>query len=283
MRRMTTSERPIITLLTDFGPNGAAAVCHGVMLGICRDAQIVEISNSVPKYSIRAGSYVLGFALPHMPPGVHVAVVDPGVGTQRRPIALRARRGDILVGPDNGLLIPGAEALGGIAAARVLDNRDWWLGDPSSTFHGRDIFAPVAAHLAAGNAPFDQTGTELDPRQLERLAEPEIRVAPQRIDTEVTYIDSFGNVRLAGDQTTLGQAFAELGSGTELVVSFSGEASNGAVEETTRYAVTFGEVPLGSSLLYIDSSGRLAMADNQGNLAARLGLSTGRQATIRPR
>ncbi|MDP9244130.1 MAG: SAM-dependent chlorinase/fluorinase, partial [Chloroflexota bacterium] len=111
-------ERPIITFLTDFGLDGAAATCRGVMLSICREAQIVDIGHTVRKYAIADGAWILRASLPYMPVGVHVAVVDPGVGTERRPIALRVSRGDLLVGPDNGLLLPPAEALGGTVEAR---------------------------------------------------------------------------------------------------------------------------------------------------------------------
>lgn len=118
--------RPVITFTSDFGPS-APAVCRAVMFRFCPDANIIDISHQVPRYSIRDGAETLAFALPYMPVGVHVAVVDPGVGTDRLALALRTGRGDILIGPDNGLLIEGAEALGGIVAARSLENRELML------------------------------------------------------------------------------------------------------------------------------------------------------------
>src|SRR4029453_11040990 len=132
----------------DFGHDGAAAICRGVMLSIARDAQIVDISHTVRKFAIRDGAYLLWTAVPWLPVGVHVAVVDPGVGTERRPVALRTARGDVLVGPDNGLLMPAARRLGGVTGARLLANREWLLPATSSTFHGRDIFPPAAGHPA---------------------------------------------------------------------------------------------------------------------------------------
>ena len=118
-------ERPVISLLTDFGPDGPAAICRGVMLGIARDAQIVDLGHNVRKFAIRDGAFLLWCSVEYLPAGTaHVAVVDPGVGTDRLPIAIRTRRGDHLVGPDNGLLIPAARRLGGIEAAHVLENRD---------------------------------------------------------------------------------------------------------------------------------------------------------------
>ena len=146
-------DRPVISLLTDFGWDGPAAICRAVIVGIAPDAQIVDIGHDVRKYAIRDGAFLLWCALPYLPPGsAHVAVVDPGVGTERRPIAIRTARGDLLVGPDNGLLIPAARALGGIEAAHVLENRDLMLSRITSTFHGRDIFSPIGARLALGDA-----------------------------------------------------------------------------------------------------------------------------------
>ena len=141
--------RPVITFLSDFGP-AAPAVCRGVMFRIAPDANIIDINHQVPRYSIRDGAASLVFALPHMPVGVHVAVVDPGVGTDRLPIGIRVRRGDVLIGPDNGLLVGAAERLGGIAEVRVLENRDLMLPVVTSSFHGRDLFSPLAAHIAMG-------------------------------------------------------------------------------------------------------------------------------------
>src|SRR5437773_7129251 len=124
---------PVITFLSDFGLDGAAAICRGVMLRICPSAQIVDVAHTVRKFSVTDGAFILTMTLPWMPVGVHVAVVDPGVGTDRRPVALRTGRGDVLVGPDNGLLIGAAEALGGNVEARELTNRDLWLPETSST------------------------------------------------------------------------------------------------------------------------------------------------------
>ena len=155
--------RPVITFLTDFGPS-APAVCRGVMFGIAPDANIIDINHQVPRFSIRDGAASLVFALPHMPVGTHVAVVDPGVGTARLPVALKVARGDVLIGPDNGLLIEAAERLGGIVEARAIENRDLWLPVVSSSFHGRDIFAPTAAHVAMG-VPFERVGPVVPDRR----------------------------------------------------------------------------------------------------------------------
>jgi S-adenosylmethionine hydrolase len=277
---MQASERPrpVIGFLTDFGLDGAAATCRAVMLSICRDAQIVDIAHTVRKYAIRDGGFLLRFALPYFPTGVHVAVVDPGVGTERRPIAIRAVRGDILIGPDNGLLVPPAGALGGIAEVRELTNRDLWLPVATSTFHGRDVFAPVAGHLANGDAAFADVGPQLNPKDVIRLPEPEAAVVGGAIETVVTYVDSFGNVRLAGGADDIATAFGPLADGTPLTVEFGGDEA--PLRESSRYATTFGGVPVGASLVYVDSLGNLAMADNQGNLAARLEIGHDRPVRI---
>ncbi len=273
----TERERPVIGFLTDFGLDGAAATCNAVMLSICRDAQIVDIGHTVRKYAIRDGGFLLRFALPYFPVGVHVGVVDPGVGTARRPIAIRTGRGDVLIGPDNGLLLPPAEALGGISAVRELTNRELWLPVTTTTFHGRDIFSPVAGHLANGDADFGAVGPAVDPDTLVRLPEPEAVARNGEIETVVTYVDSFGNVRLAGDTETLTSAFGDLSDGAPLTAEFTGEPP---IREATRYGATFGAAPEGASLVYVDSLGNLAMADNQGNLAARLGIGHDRPVRI---
>jgi hypothetical protein len=253
---MTSPERPIITFLTDFGLDGAVATCKGVMLGICRDAQIIDVAHSIRKYAIRDGAFLLRFALPYVPVGVHVGVVDPGVGTARRPVAIRAERGDVLIGPDN---------------------RSLWLPVTSSTFHGRDIFAPVAAHLAAGDASFDDVGDRVEVGELTRLPEPAARATDGAVETVVTYVDSFGNVRLAGGADELTAAFGHLADGTPLAMELGGPAR---VEERARYATTFGSVEPGASLVYVDSLGNLALADNQGSIAERLGIGHDRPVRI---
>ena len=277
---MHPSERPIISFLTDFGLDGAAATCKGVMLGICRDAQIIDVAHTIRKYAIRDGAFLLRFALPYVPVGVHVGVVDPGVGTVRRPVAIRAGRGDILIGPDNGLLPPAADALGGLVEARELTNRDLWLPVTTSTFHGRDIFAPVAAHLAAGDTEFDAVGPAIPLADLVRLPEPEPSVREGAIETVVTYVDSFGNLRLAGGRADLDAAFGSLADGDALLTEFGASADGAPVREPITYGTTFGSVPTGASLVYVDSLGNLAMADNQGSLATRLGIGHDRPLRI---
>jgi len=271
-------ERPVIGFLTDFGLDGAAAICRGVMLSIARDAQIVDISHTVAKYAIRDGAYLLATAVPWLPVGVHVAVVDPGVGTDRRSIALLTQRGDALIGPDNGLLLPAAHRLGGVTDARVIENRSWLLPATSSTFHGRDIFAPAAAHLATG-ASFGDVGPEVDSATLVELAAATAIVSDGHLATQVVYVDSFGNLRLAGGVAELVAALGPVEPGTRLQVTLQDSTSEALV--VARWSRTFGETPAGELLAYEDSSGALAIAESSGSATRRLGAGSGARIGIR--
>jgi S-adenosylmethionine hydrolase len=272
--------RPVITFTTDFGPS-APAVCRAVMFRFCPDANIIDISHQVPRYSIREGAGTLVFALPYMPVGVHVAVVDPGVGTERLALGLRTARGDLLIGPDNGLLVDAGEALGGIVEARSLENPDLMLDQVSHSFHGRDIFAPMAGHLAAG-VPFETVGPPVPVDRLVRLPRLEPVVRDGVLESTIVHVLIYGNVTFAGVPADLEAAIGPLTPGRPLVVEFPAHHGDPAVEERTIWGRTFGDVPLDASLLYADSEGHLALADNQGDAAARLGLTQDRPVRIRP-
>ena len=281
--------RPVITFLSDFGPS-APAVCRGVMFGIAPDANIIDINHQVPRFSIRDGAASLVFALPHMPVGTHVAVVDPGVGTKRLPIALKVARGDVVIGPDNGLLIEAAERLGGIVEARVLENRALWLPVVSSSFHGRDIFSPTAAHLAMGE-PFESVGRTVPIDDLVRLVRPKATVHDGRLETQITNVMIYGNVTFAGTTLDLTNAIGPLTALRPIRLTFApidggAAATTGdgqPVVEDTVWGQTFGNVPIGTSVLMSDSEGRLSLADNQGDAARRLGLAVDRPVTITAR
>jgi len=266
---MQQATRPFISFLTDFGPDAAAAICRGVMIGIARDVQIVDISHSIRKYAIRDGAYLLWITLSWLPVGVHVAVVDPGVGTERRPIGLLTARGDVLIGPDNGLLSPAARVLGGAVEARVLENRAWMLPKISSTFHGRDIFSPMAAHLANGGS-FEDVGSPVDLSSITTLDFPEPVASDGQLDTSIVYIASFGNLHLAGGVDDLARAFGPVEPGTRFTVELQGIDDNPAHLEEAPFVRTFGETAVGTAMLYEDSFARLSYADNQGDAARRL-------------
>ncbi len=274
-------DRPVISFLTDFGPESAPAICRGVMLTIAPDVQILDISHSVRKYAIRDGAYLLWSAAPWLPVAIHVAVVDPGVGTDRRPIAIRTGRGDVLIGPDNGVLMPAAAALGGAVEARVLENPGLMLPRTTSTFHGRDIFAPFAAHLAIGHR-FEDVGRTVAVDSLVPLAFPAPVARDGTLETTVLFVDSFGNFRLSGVPADLEAAVGPLTPGRPFIVDFGAVEGGPAVSEAMPWCRTFGERPVGAPLLYENSFGQLAIADNQGDAAARLAVGPDRPVRIRP-
>jgi S-adenosylmethionine hydrolase len=272
---------PLISLLTDFGARDpSAAILHGVILSIAPEATIVDISHEVRKFAIRDGAILLWCALPYLPVGAHVAVVDPGVGTERRPIALRAKRGDVLIGPDNGLLMAGAERLGGVTEARLLEAEAYRLPVISSSFHGRDIFAPAAAHLAAGVA-FEALGSAVDPASLvpSPIADPVVE--PGLLRSSIVYIDTFGNIKLAGLRSDLEAAIGPLKPGDRLELEFAADGDHPKHIDHLQWRTTFGEAQPQEILLYEDSYGRICLAENQGNAAADLELSDDRKVTIR--
>ncbi len=263
---MARGSRPFVSLLTDFGlRDPSAAICKGVILRICPEAQVVDISHEVGKFAIRDGALLLWCALPYLPVGVHVAVVDPGVGTERRPIAIRVVRGDVLIGPDNGLLVPVLERLGGPVDARAIENPAYRLEPVSTSFHGRDIFSPAAGHLTAG-AEFQTLGPPVDLDSLVALSFPQPRVEPGRLETQVIYVDTFGNLKLGAMGRELHAALGPLSNGTHLRLSADGRTIRLA------WSSTFGDVEPDTPLLYEDSYGRLCLAVNQGSAARQLGL-----------
>lgn len=272
--------RPIITFTTDFGPS-APAVCRGVMFRFCPGANIIDISHQVPRYSIREGAGTMAFALPYMPVGIHVAVVDPGVGTSRLALGLKVGRGDILIGPDNGLLMAAADLLGGVTEARSLENQALMLDVISSSFHGRDIFAPMAGHLAAGE-PFESVGPTVPVDRLIRLPQIRPTIRDGILESVIVHVLIYGNLTFAGRKADLEAAIGPLTTGRALRLDFPAHGGSAAVTESTVWVRTFGEVPIGASLLYADSEGNLALADNQGDTARRLGLALDRPVRIRP-
>jgi S-adenosylmethionine hydrolase len=243
-----------ITFLSDYGPGDEyVGVVHGVIATIAPRTRVIDLGHGVPPQDVRTGSRRLARAVPYTPPGIHLAVVDPGVGTERRAVAVRTPD-RVFVGPDNGLLFPAAESA---TEAREITNSRFRLEPVSATFHGRDIFGPVAAHLANGE-PFDRVGDEIDPASLQRL--PALTPSPGIV--HVVEVDGFGNlitdgVLPAGDRVRVGGHDVRIGR-------------------------TFGDVPVGSLVLYTDSAGDLALAVNGGSAAARLDVRTGDELRLEP-
>jgi S-adenosylmethionine hydrolase len=269
----------LISLLSDFGlRDPSAAIMRGVVLGIAPDARIVDISHEVRKFSIRDGALLLWCALPYLPVGFHVAVVDPGVGTARRPIAIATTRGDVLVGPDNGLLVAAAGKLGGIAAVHLLEAAAYRLPVVSTSFHGRDLFAPAAAHLARGVA-IAALGPAVDQGSLvpSPIREPEIRAG--ELGSSVVYVDTFGNVKLAGLRADLEAAIGPVRPGDRLELTLGRTDPRRVIG--TSWQATFGDVAVGEDLVYEDSYGRLCVAASQADAAARHGLVDDLEIVVR--
>ena len=267
---------PYLSFLSDFGNDTAPAVCRGVIWSILPDARINDLTHSSRQFGIRDGAFLLWSSVPYLPVGVHLAVVDPGVGTTRRPIALQVARGDRLVGPDNGLLLPAAERLGGVVAAHALENRALWRTSVSHSFHGRDLFAPVAAHLAAGT-PIEEVGPRIDPTELVRLGLPKAHLRDEGLDTSVLFVDAFGNCRLAGQPADLAALRDRLEPGDRFSVRI------GSTVQEVPWQPTFAIVEPGAPLLYEDADyAGLAIGINQGSAAERLGLAHDTPVRIEP-
>jgi S-adenosylmethionine hydrolase len=260
--------RPAITFLSDYGlTDDFVGVCHAVIAGACPDARVIDLTHGVPRGDVRAGALILHGALPYLPVGVHLAVVDPGVGSDRRAVAVGLADGRVLVGPDNGLLWLASERAGGVVEAVDIGRSPFALEPVSATFHGRDVFAPVAARLAAG-AALAEAGEACDPAGLVRLELPRARVEDGALFAHAVYLDRFGNVALDAE------GGSGLRHGLRLVLSLRGESWPGV------FGRTFADVAPGELLVYEDSYGRLAVAVNQGSAVQRLGISVGDELRI---
>jgi len=261
-----------ITFLTDFGvQDDFVGVCRGVMRGIAPDATVIDITHGIPPQAVAQGAFVLERAIPYMPVSVHLAVVDPGVGSDRRPVAVRAASGRIFVGPDNGLLLRAADR-DGVEAARVLTNPRYHLADVSRTFHARDIFSPAAAHLAAG-VPFEEVGDPIDTRDLVRVALPVPEVGSGKLIANVLIVDRFGNLAL----NVSGEHLAELEvtSGDWVELQFALDPYFAQVAET------YADAKPGELILYEDSYGAIAIAVRDGNAARLTGAAPGDRVRVR--
>jgi hypothetical protein len=255
-----------ISFTTDYGTSDAfVAICKGVIAGIAPQCRVLDVTHAIGAQDVRRGARVLASAVPYLPPSVHVAVVDPGVGTARRGVVLVAGA-SLLVGPDNGLLLPAADVLGGVSACFELTEPRFQLGSVSATFHGRDVFAPAAAHLANGE-PASAFGAEGDPAELVRLPASVLRVADGVVEAEIVGVDHFGNVQLAAGPDALTALGVRPG---ERVVVQIGQSRHAAV-----VGRTFGDVAAGGLLVHVDSAGAVAIAVNGGSAAALLGEKSG--------
>jgi S-adenosylmethionine hydrolase len=269
---------PLVTFLSDYGRlDEFAGVCHGVIVRRCPQARVIDITHEIPAGDVRSGALVLANALPYMPAAVHLAVIDPRVGAQgalaRRAIAIRTSdEGHLLVGPDNGLLMLAAERFGGAAEAVEISRSRERLQPLSSTFHGRDLFAPVAAALAAGE-PLERVGEPLDARQLLRLELPRARVLDGLLATHVLRSDHYGNLILDASPAQLVQAGVR--GGDALSVEVAGRMF------AARCASTFADVGEGELVLYEDATRMASLAVNGGSAAELLAVGADAELLVR--
>jgi S-adenosyl-L-methionine hydrolase (adenosine-forming) len=261
-----------ITFLSDFGlVDDFVGTCHAVIKRIAPDAVIIDLTHGIQPQAVLQGALVLANTLPYAPEGVHLAIVDPGVGSGRRALALESGDGRRFVGPDNGILLPAAEALGGIAAAHELTNPEYALMPVSATFHGRDVFSPAAAHLALG-LDLAELGPPVDPEALVRLDVPAAEVSSSRIGATCLYVDRFGNIQLNVSRSHLEDAGIVPGRRVRLVV--------GGRQRHAVTARTFADAETGGLILYEDSYRNIALAVSRGNAAETLGAAAGTKVEI---
>ena len=264
-----------ITFLSDYGVgDDFAGVCRAVIARIAPGTEVIDLTHGIGRHDVREGATVLCNAIVYAPAGVHLAIVDPGVGGPRRAVALRsAGEGHIFVGPDNGLLPPAVDAVGGVAEAVDISSSPFRLEGASATFHGRDLFAPVAARLAQG-AELTEAGEEIDPGSLVRHPVSRPRLEQISVFAHAERIDGFGNISLdLAPDDLRGHPLA--GSGRVSVGSRSRR-------RTAIRAAAFDDVADGSFLFYEDSSGKMALAVNRGNASEVLEVRVGDVIELEP-
>lgn len=260
-----------VSFLSDYGRTDEfVGVCHGVMLDLAPHLRIVDITHDIPAFDVRAGGLALVRAAQYLPEGVVLAVVDPGVGTERRCIAVEVEHG-VLVGPDNGLLAPAVALLGGPRRVVALTNPDYQLPAPGPTFAGRDVMAPAAAHIANGVA-LDELGDEVDPYTLAPGILPLPEVEGTTIRGEVLWVDRFGNCQLNVDADFLRAVGAEPGANIE--VRFGDSARR------ARWVHTFAEAKPSELVVIVDSYGSCALAYDRRSAAAELALRAGSAVSL---
>ena len=272
MRRVKRSK--IVTFLSDYGlEDEFVGVCHGVMLKIAPDLKVIDLHHNILRQDIRHGAVVLKQSVPFLPDSVHLAVVDPSVGSKRRAVALETGWGEVFVGPDNGLMLPAALACGGIKKAYELSDERFQVRPVSRTFQGRDVFAPAAAHIANGAAPAD-LGPPVDPTDLVQLEIPEAWVHDDHLHAEILQVDRFGNLQLNFSPPKLQEVSIE--QGVRLEVRLEGHRLK------VPYAKTFADVKAEEFVLVEDSYHYLSLAINKGDAAAKLRATSGSTAIVGP-
>jgi S-adenosylmethionine hydrolase len=266
--------RDIVTFLSDYGlQDEFVGVCHGVMLRIAPHLRIVDVHHNIYRQNILHGAVVLQQSLPYLPDSVHLAVVDPAVGSERRAIAIESGWGEVFVGPDNGLLMPAAAASGGVKHVVELTDQRFMLTPKSHTFHGRDVFAPVAAHIGNG-VDLAELGEELQPSDLVPLDIPIAWVHDDHLHAEILQIDRFGNLQLNFGKEQLDKVGLNHGRACEVRVE--------GHRLTVSLGATFSDVEPGEFVLVEDAYRCISLAVNNGDAAAKLRAISGSTAIVGP-
>jgi S-adenosylmethionine hydrolase len=261
----------VITFLTDFGlQDDFVGTCHGVIARIAPDVRVIDLTHGIAPQAVLQGALVLRNTTPYMPVGVHLAVVDPDVGGNRRAVAVRTGDGRTFVGPDNGLLMLAADEVG-VEAAHELTEERYRLPDVSRTFHARDIFAPAAAHIASG-VPVAELGPEIDPSTLVRIDVPEPAIGRTQIGATVIAVDRFGNVSTNLKQNHLDDFGVSSGDRVEIRLTFD--------RYYATVAGTFADAGPGELILYEDSYGLVTLAISRGDAARLTGVDVGDELRI---
>ena len=265
---------PTIVFMTDFGSvDDSVPICKGVMYSILPDVRVVDITHQVTPFSILDGARFLYGASPYFPAGtVFVVVIDPGVGSTRKAVIIRSKRGQYFVLPDNGLITLVADR-DGLESAREITNPSWMIGKAlSSTFHGRDIFSPAGAHVARGD-DWNEVGRALDLKSLVHLDLAVPSVDDKGLHGEVIATDGpFGNLVTNVDAEQFLKLGYQRGDTVPLML--------GDKKIDLKFVKTFSDVPLKTPLIYIDSRGRFALAVNQGSFAANYGIKPPMKFTV---
>jgi S-adenosylmethionine hydrolase len=271
---MAGRRHEIVTFLSDYGlEDEFVGVCHGVMLRIAPWLKVVDVHHNILRQNIRHGSIVLEQAIGYLPEGVHLAVVDPSVGSSRLAVVIESSSGALFVGPDNGLLIPAVERCGGVARAFEIANEDYMLSPVSRTFQGRDVFSPAAAHIAAG-VDAAELGRAVEPRELVRHEVSEAWLHDDHLHAEVLQVDRFGNLQFNLDRARLEEC--RLFGKDTVEVRMEGHRLN------VRVGTTFADVEAGEFVLVEDSYRRMSLAINNGDAAHKLQAHAGSTAIVGP-
>jgi hypothetical protein len=261
----------VVTFLSDFGlQDDFVGTCHGVIARIAPEVRVIDVTHGISPQAVLQGAVVLRNTVPYMPAGVHLAVVDPDVGGNRRAVAVRTHDGRVFVGPDNGLLMLAADEVG-VESAHELAEPRYRLPRVSHTFHARDVFAPAAAHVAAGVAP-SELGPPVAPETLVRIHVPEPEVGRTQLSTTVLVVDRFGNVATNARREHVAALGASTGDRLEIRLALD--------RYYAVYADTFADAHPGELILYEDSYGLMTLAISRGDAAGLTGVGMGDEIRV---